>query len=956
MKNKILLTIALTCCLAWSRGQSVFDCQPSSLIPQSQVFTSGSVFAQRCILFGGTNTYQYSNQANDPDLDILLEAVKSITVEPGFEAGEFTSTQGGSMLMEVAGEQPSPFDVAVMNYTHMEGVVQNARLELGVEIPEEYKVQIDEFLDNGSTGQAEQLNPYLSWDIQVTAQFYHINTSNDVHNIQGFHYVPFVRDEPALPSPDIAYTHIITGVENDFGGWVEQPNDYPFRIRFAPPQIGKWVGRVIISVGGNVVVESNVFNFNVVPSSIPPPLEVGTGQRYLKRGKNSFTPLGINLKWPRTNCYFDPELASLLAMDSGEEGEQYKAYTPPVRTYRKYREQIDNLADGGANIFRMIMAPQGSDIEWEELGNYHGRQNIAFELDDILYRAEERNVLIQWNLQLHYPYSDGGSGALIWDWPEDNFPEGWLYQAEKGNPYQELVDVTDPMDFITSESAKKYYKERLRYIIARWGYSNNIACFELFSEIDQIGNVVQNGSTVSCGYTSGGVNNGASGCPWESFMPGNQHNVYLWQKEMIEYMHNDLGHDKHLYMVNYAGDIGIYDKSFTIPEVDFVTKNKYDFRIYHDKDDTEEGVDMFAEFDFHLEITKDILAPLSSHAKPYWLSETGPIPVENGCDDQIEMERSQWKMLFSGVSGSLDWTSDISQQGQFDLFENMWHFFNGVNLYEDRWHPGNVKEIGVANLGPAGAPLIFYNWEHMSNWEKDMERKDHLGDLAYLRKGDETTAFGVITNRRVNYITKGNSIGGCGSSNPCDLSWNSVANQELLAAGPLAASNENLNKLRLRNMKGVKYQIDYYWPHDPYTVVGSSQDWGPMVELEYPDILDTKESYILLFKAYPEKNSSFFGKDDEVVDQLTDESDVIQEVQFTLYPNPSDGLVHLVMSEPLDGMTDISVYDIMGREVHQVNTYDLNTIELNLAELNSGVYFIRLSNGGKSLTNRLVIQ
>ena len=47
-------------------------------------------------------------------------------------------------------------------------------------------------------------------------------------------------------------------------------------------------------------------------------------------------------------------------------------------------------------------------------------------------------------------------------------------------------DVRTDHDFFISDQAKARYKNRLRYIVARWGYSPGIGAWEFFNEIDNI--------------------------------------------------------------------------------------------------------------------------------------------------------------------------------------------------------------------------------------------------------------------------------------------------------------------------------------------------------------------------------------------------------------------------------------------------------------------------------------
>lgn len=65
-----------------------------------------------------------------------------------------------------------------------------------------------------------------------------------------------------------------------------------------------------------------------------------------------------------------------------------------------------------------------------------------------------------------------------------------LELAEKNGIYIMLCmgagEALTDRDFFVSEEAKAQYRNRLRYIVARWGYSPAIGAFEFFNEIDNI--------------------------------------------------------------------------------------------------------------------------------------------------------------------------------------------------------------------------------------------------------------------------------------------------------------------------------------------------------------------------------------------------------------------------------------------------------------------------------------
>jgi hypothetical protein len=71
---------------------------------------------------------------------------------------------------------------------------------------------------------------------------------------------------------------------------------------------------------------------------------------------------------------------------------------------------------------------------------------------------------------------------LTLDW-HGHFMEngGWKnspYNAANGGP------AKTPAEFFSLQKAKEKYKNKLRYVIARWGYSTSIAAFEFFNEVD----------------------------------------------------------------------------------------------------------------------------------------------------------------------------------------------------------------------------------------------------------------------------------------------------------------------------------------------------------------------------------------------------------------------------------------------------------------------------------------
>jgi hypothetical protein len=76
------------------------------------------------------------------------------------------------------------------------------------------------------------------------------------------------------------------------------------------------------------------------------------------------------------------------------------------------------------------------------------------------------------------------------------------------------------------------------------------------------------------------------------------------------------------------------------------------------------------------------------------------------------------------------------------------------------------------------------------------------------------------------------------------------------------------------------------------------------------------------------------------------------EKEFSVYPNPSNGIVHI---SGVDNLSDcrISITDISGKSVQTGISGDLNT--LNLQHLEKGIYFIRVTDAEHTHTEKLVL-
>jgi Domain of unknown function (DUF5060) len=110
-------------------------------------------------------------------------------------------------------------------------------------------------------------------------------------------------------------------------------------------------------------------------------------------------------------------------------------------------------------------------IDAPGLGRYYTK--TAERMDELLQMSGENGVYLMLAFDYHGIFKD--------------YIDTWASNAEwRQNPYNKVNGgpCATPAEFFTNAEAKQYYKNRLRYMVARWGYSTNIAVWEFWNEID----------------------------------------------------------------------------------------------------------------------------------------------------------------------------------------------------------------------------------------------------------------------------------------------------------------------------------------------------------------------------------------------------------------------------------------------------------------------------------------
>lgn len=139
-----------------------------------------------------------------------------------------------------------------------------------------------------------------------------------------------------------------------------------------------------------------------------------------------------------------------------------------------YNHLLPTLSKNGANFFRTWMCYWNLPLEWKKVRSTKRYSNSEKYFNPGAIKRMDELVHLTDSLGLYFMLTLDWHGHLMEDGGWKNSP----YNQVNGGP------AKTPTEFFSLTSAKQKYKNKLRYVIARWGYSTNIAAIEFFNEVD----------------------------------------------------------------------------------------------------------------------------------------------------------------------------------------------------------------------------------------------------------------------------------------------------------------------------------------------------------------------------------------------------------------------------------------------------------------------------------------
>lgn len=354
------------------------------------------------------------------------------------------------------------------------------------------------------------------------------------------------------------------------------------------------------------------------------------------------------------------------------------------------------FAEAGGNLVRSWWCASSTDVEStvssrpdQGIGRY--RQEDCWRIDQLMTLSER--------LGIHMMCCIETQQALRRDAWWDRF----TYNRANGGP------IGAPAEFFTDESARRLFRHRLRYLVARWSYSTSVYAWQFWNEV--------------------------SACNNYSSEP-----VAAWHREMATYLRG-IDPAAHIIHTNF-GNLDGYREVDGLPEMEVVSTN-----IYSRRDMAQTGI-------------WGTRYLTGQYRKPYFLTEYG-VGHHGGWVTEdptgIIVHNGLWGPLMSGSAGTgmpWGWGGWIDTQDMYHYWKPVADIVAGVPFAQRAWRPLQVERFAFRESGkaPYYADLFVEGWPRNYSYtlcppqrpdvftiDADGELREEESLSAVLRGGEHCT-------------------------------------------------------------------------------------------------------------------------------------------------------------------------------------------------------------------------
>ncbi len=433
--------------------------------------------------------------------------------------------------------------------------------------------------------EAEYTNPFDPDDITVNGVF--TTPSGEKMLIPAFYTVPMEsKSGKTLMTYSASAYQAVAGEE---AGW---------RVRFSGKEIGQYSFYIEVRDSQGRTAVSDTSTFSVTPSDNSGYVVVSsTNPEYFETAADNrlFYGSGANIAWVRTPFTTDPAHLSYdyFLKRAWEEG------TNMTRVWMCHWAWLEWMPDGEDT--------GTSTYSYAGLGYYN--QDISAAMDRIMEMCEEYDLKVVLTLDDNNEHlNDGAYG-------------GWAY-----NPYNIANGgpATDTTEYWANEEVREYYKKRLRYIVARWGYSSS-----LFS-------------------------------------------INLW---------NDCTATKDLNVVEYLQELYDYKNSITENFRPLLMGSNFNHYTGTETDENGEVYSIDAIFDYTTQHLN-----MKSYNKPSLTQECFSSSIEDNKYFKDSLHDTVWSEFMRKSGSTMIWSHDtVDETGSYDTLANVTKFAQGLDLNKQKY-------------------------------------------------------------------------------------------------------------------------------------------------------------------------------------------------------------------------------------------------------------------------------
>ncbi len=388
-------------------------------------------------------------------------------------------------------------------------------------------------------------------------------------------------------------------------------SDPEFRIRFSPIKTGIYKFYISVKDKTKRHETSKIYSFEVIDSKNPGFVRVSKKDFHYFEFDNGepFIPIGANVCWAGGKGTFDFDI------------------------------WLPKYAEVGGNYFRVWLGPSWTTFALEKSSVREYDLKNAWRLDYILDLSSKLGLYVMLCFDSYNELRYQREGAYP-------FWEHTPHNIKNGGP------IKEPREFWTNKEMIKYYRNKIRYIVARYGYKTNVFAWEFWNEVDIISPT--------------------------AYIPERVRN---WHDEMCKYI-KSLDPWNHLVTTSFSSSPGKSDID-SLSGIDFVQTHIYQSKNYIDS-------------------LRSLIEHKEKYKKPHLVGEFG---LDVGGNDPLldpegyAIHNAIWTTLLSGSCGSAMswwWDNHIHPNNLYFHYKALGEFIKDVKFTEENFK--RVKNYKISGI------------------------------------------------------------------------------------------------------------------------------------------------------------------------------------------------------------------------------------------------------------------